>query len=459
MRERFLHVLLDARRTRKQGYAALESRQRVRFAELVTFARAYSPYYRTLYQNLPEQIVDPRLLPVTSKQALMPHFDAWVTDRRVTHEQVRAFVDTPGSIGKRFLDAYTVTTTSGTTGSRGMFLLDNRSLLVASALTVRMLSSWLRFGDIVKILAGGARIAMVIATGGHFASSVAAQRLQMGSRWRRKIIEVFPVHTPMPELVARLNQFRPVMLAPYASMAALLADEQEADRLHISPALVVLAAEGLADAEYARIGKAFNTEIRNSYAATECPFLSYSCAQGWLHVNNDWVVVEPVDADYQPTPPGQQSHTVLISNLANRVQPILRYDLGDSVLQRPDPCPCGNPLPAIRVQGRTADTLTFPSTEGHQVRLTSLMFATLMDRIPGVERFQIVQVAPLRVRLRLLYAGHADPGDVGYAVHNAFKQLLDRHGLGHVTIERADEPPEHSFGGKYRVVIPFHGGA
>lgn len=91
--------------------------------------------------------------------------------------------------------------------------------------------------------------------------------------------------------------------------------------------------------------------------------------EGWLHVNVDWVVFEPVDADYRPVAPGEQSHTVLISNLANRVQPILRYDLGDSVLERPDPCPCGNPFPAIRVQGRSADVLTFRSPAGEKVRL------------------------------------------------------------------------------------------
>lgn len=72
-----------------------------------------------------------------------------------------------------------------------------------------------------------------------------ATRLRKGSRRRGKAIQVFPVHTPMPELVARLNQFRPVILAPYADMAALLAGEEEAGRLHINPVLVVLAAEGL----------------------------------------------------------------------------------------------------------------------------------------------------------------------------------------------------------------------
>lgn len=56
-------------------------------------------------------------------------------------------------------------------------------------------------------------------------------------------------------------------------------------------------------------------------------------------------MLEPVDADYRPTPVGERSHTVLISNLANRVQPVLRYDLGDSVLQRSDPCPAATRCP------------------------------------------------------------------------------------------------------------------
>ena len=43
------------------------------------------------------------------------------------------------------------------------------------------------------------------------------------------------------------------------------------------------------------------------------------------------MILEPVDRDYRPTPPGELSHTVLLTNLANAVQPIIRYDLGDSV--------------------------------------------------------------------------------------------------------------------------------
>ena len=219
--------------------------------------------------------------------------------------------------------------------------------------------------------------------------------------------------------------------------------------------MVLLVAEGLAADEYQRIARVFNTKVGNSYAASECPFISYNCECGWLHVNSDWVVLEPVDADYRPVPPGVQSHTVLVSNLANRVQPILRYDLGDSILERPDPCPCGNPLPAIRVQGRAADMLTFPTDGGERITMPPLLFGTSLYQIPGIEQFQVVQTAPANLRLRLRLEAGADPDRVWQAVHARITRLLTEHQLGHVTLERAKESPERSPGGEYREIIPL----
>ncbi len=260
----------------------------------------------------------------------------------------------------------------------------------------------------------------------------------------------------MPEMVEQLNRFQPALLAPYASMGALLASEQEAGRLHIKPVLVVLSAEGLPEGEYDRIARAFDTKVRHSYAASECPFLSYSCEHGWLHVNSDWVMLEPVDAEYRPVPPGERSHTVLVSNLANRVQPILRYDLGDSVLERPDACPCDNPLPAIRVQGRSSEVLTFPSPSGERVTVAPLVFATAADRVPGVDIFQMVQTSPTSLRVRLRAAPDTDPDHVWQAVRAEITHLLAQRELGHITVERADESPEQSPGGKYRTIIPLN---
>ena len=312
MSESVLWLLRDMRRAKKQGPAALALRQRARLSEMVAFARANSPYYRELYQGLPEQIEDSTPLPITSKKKLMTRFDDWVTDREVTIEKVRSFVDNPDLVGERFLGQYTVFTTSGTTGYPGIFLVDDRAIAVNVALTSRMMSAWLSAGDLIRILVRGGRMAMVVATGGHFLVFAGATRLFKTSRWSRKAFRFFSVHTPLPEIVAQLNQFRPAWVIGYGSVISLLAGEQAAGRLRIKPVLVQPEGETLTAAEYDRIARVFNTKVRDAYGASECPFLSYGCEHGWYHINSDWIVVEPVDADYQPIPLGEQSHSVLV---------------------------------------------------------------------------------------------------------------------------------------------------
>lgn len=450
MSEGLFWTLREAFASRKAKKVA--GRQRARLSEMVVFARANSPYYRELYRDLPDTVEDPALLPVTSKRELMARFDDWATDREVTIDKARAFAENPDLIGERFLGKYTLETTSGTTGTPGIFVLDDPSMAVTGAMGLRTLRAWLRFSDLVRILAGGGRTAMTIASGSHSATAVAAARFRKSASDRKRILAI-SVHAPLSEMVCQLNEFRPALLAPYASIARLLAGEQEAGRLKIHPVLMVLAAEGLPISEYDRIATVFDAKVETSYAATECMFLSYGCEERWLHVNGDWAVLEPVDADYRPVQPGEQSHTVLLSNLANRVQPILRYDLGDSVVMRPDPCPCDNPLPTIRVRGRSADVLSFQAERGERVSIPPL--ALEVDHVPGVELFQIAQTTPTSLRVRLRPATGTDPARVWQAVRTEITRLLAEHKLEHVAVERAEEPPEQSPGGKYRTVIPL----
>jgi phenylacetate-CoA ligase len=457
-RDSFLGLLWDARRARKHGPAARAQRQRARLAELVAYARAHSPYYRELYKDLPARVEDPALLPVTDKKQLMTRFDAWATDREVTLEKVRAFIGNPDLIGERFLGKYLVATTSGTTGTPGIFVLDERHLAVGVALTAYTLTKWLTIGDVIRVLGGGLRRAALHATGGHFVSVATVTRRRRSHRLLARQLKDFSVHTPLPALVAQLNEFRPAVLFGYATVVSLLAREQAAGRLQIQPVLVVVTAEGLALGEYDRIARAFGSKVGNVYGSTEVGYAAYSCAEGWLHVWNEWVVLEPVDADYRPTPPGEPSHTVLVSNLANRVQPILRYDLGDSVLQRPAPCPCGDPLPASRVQGRAGDVFTFPTERGEQVVLPEELAFAVAD-IPGLERSQVVQTTPTSLRVRLRLTAGADPDRVWRAAHTELTRRLAEHRLAHVTVERAEEPPEQSAGGKYRTAIPLRCGS
>ena len=449
-------VWWDAHRAHRQGTEAIRGRQKARLAELVAYAREHSAFYRDLYRGLPGNVEDVTLLPVTNKGELMARFDEIATDPAVKLAAVHEFVADPTRIGHRFAGKYLVATTAGTTGTRGIFVLDDRYWAVTSGLMGILAAKWLSWRDVVRLVGRGARFAEVVATGGHFLSVAASTRESRERPRRHRSLGVFSVHTPLPRLVADLNGFHPALLGGYASVLRLLASEQQAGRLQVDPVLVLSTAEGLPPDERDRLERVFGAVVREVYGCTESGYSAYGCAEGWLHLLEDWVIVEPVDADLRPVRPGTVSHTVLVTNLANRVQPIIRYDVGDRILLRPDPCPCGDQAPAIRVQGRASDVLTFPTADGRGVvTVPPLALGTVVDRTPGVELFQIVQTAPTSLSMRLLPDSGAEPNRVRAAVREGITSLLSDLGLSHVTVEPAPEPPEQTTGGKYRTVIPL----
>ncbi|HZE38186.1 MAG TPA: hypothetical protein VE172_05175 [Stackebrandtia sp.] len=448
----------DARRTRRRGRDEVQRRQRERLADAVAHARAASPYYRELYADLPSRVEDPGLLPVTDKRALMARFDDWTTDPDVTLDKARAFTSDAALVGAKFLDKYLVTTTSGTTGNMGIFIHDDNTLATATALVAdRALrgSGGFGFGTILKLMARGGRSVKIAGTGGHFAAAAAEMSARRNSKRRAKMVRLLSVQSPIPTLVSELNAFRPAILETYASVGLLLAGEQEAGRLRIAPVRVALQGEGLPDKEYERIARAFGCQVSSSYGCNECVVLSYQCGEGWYHINEDWVIFEPVDADHSPTPPGELSHTVLLSTLFKREQPILRYDLGDSVIQRPGPCACGSPFMAVKVRGRASSVLTFPTADGRSVDIVPLLLETAVERVGGIELFQIVQAAPEVLRVRLLTVDGRDAAAVGASVCDELAKILAEHDLSNVRVEPDDEPPRQSGGGKFRTVVPL----
>jgi phenylacetate-coenzyme A ligase PaaK-like adenylate-forming protein len=259
---------------------------------------------------------------------------------------------------------------------------------------------------------------------------------------------------PLPRIVAELNAFRPALLASYPSVLALLAGEQRAGRLRLSPALISTGGEALLPAVRRGVEAAFRCPVIESYSASEAAPLTLPCTRGRLHVNADWFILEPVDATGAPVPAGRFSHSVLVTNLANLVQPLIRYELGDSVAMDADACPCGRPLPTIRVQGRTEEVLHVPGPEGREVGLLPMALATVVEETPGVHRFQVVQTAPTTLAVRLETGPGYRPGAVWDAVRARLGGYLRDQGLPDVALELAPDPPRVSpGGGKLRHVL------
>ena len=448
-------LALDLWRAQREGAVGLARRQERRLADLVAHARSASPFYQRLYRDLPAEGVALRDLPPVTKPHLMAAFDDWVTDPAVTRAGVEAFVADSARVGSPYHDDLFVCTSSGTTGHPGLFVHDHGAVAVYRALSVvRIDFAWLSLGDWLRAVRRGVRWAAVMGTGGHFMGAGWMELERRRSGWRSRAYRVFSAQRPVAELVAELDAFDPTFITGYPSALELLAEEQAAGRLHLRPVLVETGGESTAPDARARMAAAFGCVVHNAYGASECLSLAASCPHDWLHVNSDWVILEPVDEDFRPTSPGRPSHTVLLTNLANRIQPIIRYDLGDSVLARPDPCPCGSPLPAIRVAGRRDDVLRLAAADGRTVSLLPLAIGAVVEETLGVRRSQLVQTGPATIRLRLEAEPDVDVERMWRDVTANLSAYLAEQRLANVDLVRASEPPEQSMhSGKFRQVI------
>ena len=447
----WLPRMTEAWWTRNAGRAAIAAARATRTASLIAFAREHSAYYRAAWSGLPQGPLALAQLPAVTKAELMRSFDAWVSDPAVDLEGVEAFLADRSHIGERYLDRYVVWKSSGSTGEPGIFVQDEPALATYDALIAIQLSAGRLVGPYAwGLLARGGRAALIAATGDHFASIASWRRVCRGSPWPNA--RAFSILDPLPRIVGGLNDYRPAFVASYPTMLALLAQEQAAGRLRLQPACLWSGGEYLAPATAAAIERAFGCPLVNEYGASECMSIAFGCREGALHVNEDWVVLEPVDRNFQPVPPGETSHTVLLTNLANRVQPVIRYDLGDSVLVAPEPCPCGSPLQAIRAQGRQDDVVTLTTAGGVAVSLVPLALTTVVEEAADVHRFQIVARPPYRLALRLEH-GEARRA-AWHAAARALSRYLAAQSLGNVEITLDPQPPARDpRSGKLREVI------
>ncbi len=454
--------------------ATRDAIRRRRVTAMVEHARSASAFYREHYREVAPGNADLAALPPVTRPMLMPRFDDWVVDRRLKRADLLRFIADPARIADPYLGKYTVWTSSGTTGVPGIYVQDADALALYSAL---MTSRFELGGDFGAGFfgAGPARLAFLAAIDGHFAGIVSWERQRRLYPAIAMATRAFSILQPLADLVAQLNDWRPAYVSSYPTMIMLLAGERKAGRLKISPRGLWCGGEGLAEADRTCIEEAFGCPIIEDYGASECMNMAFGCRHGRLHLNDDWVVLEAVDEHHRPVPVGEPSSTVLVTNLANRVQPLIRYDLGDSVTFDSTPCPCGSSHPSLRVEGRGDDVLVLDparpargstacaARDGALVRVLPLAVETVLEEEADIHRFQLTQAGPGILRLRL----DADSERLRAAAFRHAKTVLVRflreQGAAPVKIELDPLPPEcNPVSGKLRrvrVLAGAHPGA
>jgi phenylacetate-coenzyme A ligase PaaK-like adenylate-forming protein len=394
---------------RLNGVAFLEPErllqlQHQRFRAMLRHAVTHSPFYQAKYHGIDIERCQLQDLPITDKNELMAHFDDVVTDRRIRRDDLERFMADPDNVPRKYLDRYPVIHTSGSQGQPVLIVQDPFVLELMFALQMTRGNVHDRAGPVaaVKRLLQPSRLAVISMKHGFYPQGVVWTHVPRPVGYFLKILRLSPTDA---DLVERLNEFRPNVLAAYASVLELLALQ---GNLRLAPELrqVVSNSETLSARSRRHFERSFHAPVIDNYSMGECGFLTTGChTHPGCHVHADWAIMEVVDDEYRPVPAGVTGSKILLTNLANRVQPFLRYEITDQVTMATTPCGCRNGrLPRIeRIDGRASDFF-WVSVGGRERQLLSHVFKNAFEFVNEIREWQVIQESrnSLRIRLEML---------------------------------------------------------
>ena len=438
---RLVKLAVDAWRARAGGPRAIAARRRERLAATLARAREI-PLYRRLWAGLPERAGLDALTPMT-KSVWVEGFEDSIDDPQVTRDALWSYMQDLTRIGAPWLGRYSVCRSSGVMGLKALFVHDQDAMDVYWTLWLtRGWLPWLGVSGTARMVARGGRSVHLVATNGHFASAAFIRRSSPLGAVADARSATLSILKPIGRLTRALDHWQPAVLLGYPTVLEQLAIQQRSGDLSLDLLLAVSVSEWIEPTARQRIEDAFSCPLKDSYAASEFLALGFECPEGWIHVNDDWVVLEPVDHDMRPVPPGEPSDTALVTNLANRAQPIVRHDIEDRVTLRPDPCPCGSPFTAVRLEGRQNDVLHYDGANGRRVALQPIALITLVAGVPGPKMgCQFVQTHPHELSLRIAFPSDADADRTWAEVERRLRAHLRDMGLPHVEVLRSPIPP------------------
>jgi len=312
------------------------------------------------------------------------------------------------------LGGITVGLSSGTSGTRGLFLASaaERDQWAGAALA--------------KVLPGALfetqRIAFCLRANSRLYTTVSARRLRF---------EYFDLLRPVAEHVQRLNALQPTILIAPPSLLRLLAEARAGGRLRIGPRKIVSVAEVLDPLDAAYIEAHFEQRVHQVYQCSE-GFLGSTCRLGTLHLHEDLVVIQREWLDRE-----KRKFVPIVTDFHRTSQPIIRYRLDDILTERAEPCACGSLLTALEtIEGRCDDLFYLPGQAGGWVPVfPDFVRRALMNASPQLTGYVARQLAPDRVEVAL-----AAPDDQQHEIEQAAARAL-----GELWQRMQAQPPQLSF--------------
>jgi putative adenylate-forming enzyme len=397
---------LARRRLKFRSRAALEAWQARRIKRFLTSQLPRAPFYRRFADSALTQ------LPIVDKGVLLEHFTEMNSAGISLEEATSVALASEGSRDfSPVLRGITVGLSSGTQGSRGIFMASAHErnkwagIMLARVLTRNM---------IVQLLLGKAplKVAFFMRANSNLYTTLASSRIDL---------RFYDLLGGLDRHLQALQAQHPAILVAPSRILGKIARLVIEQRIRLDPVKVIAVAEVLEPDDRRCIEQAFGGVTHQLYQCTE-GFLAYTCEQGVLHLNEEFIHVEPewLDAEHTRFVP-------VITDFTRTTQYFIRYRLNDILRVRPTACACNNPSMALAaIEGRCDDILWLPCAQGMELR------ALYPDTIRHA-----ISIAPnalpdyrIEQRAHAFHIAVSDDAQASYeSVADALRQAARRQGL------------------------------
>jgi phenylacetate-CoA ligase len=359
------HAALDA--SQWWSVDALNALRIKRLRALLSSAGEQVPYYRKLFSDLafdPSAVTslgDLQRLPFLTKALIRAHSD----DLRSTQAQGLARFNTGGSSGEPLV-----------------FFIGRERVSRDVAAKWRATRWWgVDIGDPEIVLWGSP-----IELGAQDRIKVLRDRLM-----RTRLLPAFDMSpSRVASFIDTIRRVRPRMLFGYPSAFALIARHARKAGIRLDDVGIKVAfvtSERLYPHQRELIESVFGCPVANGYGGRDAGFIAHQCPQGSMHITAEDVIVEIVDEDGNVVEAGV-SGEIVVTHLATRDYPFIRYRTGDVGVLSETRCPCGRGLPVLAdIQGRSTDFVV--AADGTVMHGLSLIY--VVRDLPGIESFRIEQ--------------------------------------------------------------------
>ena len=266
---------------------------------------------------------------------------------------------------------------------------------------------------------------------------------------RTELLPAFEMSDAKVEgFIARIREVRPRMVFGYPSAISHIAGYAEKKGIRLDDLgvkVVFVTSERLYDHQREIISRLFACPVANGYGGRDAGFIAHACPSGSMHITAEDIIVEIIDGEGRVQPPGV-SGEIVVTHLATRDYPFVRYRTGDVGVLSEDRCPCGRGLPILReIQGRSTDFVI--SADGTVMHGLALIY--VLRDIPGVASFKIVQETTALTTVFVVPGPLFEAGDVG-RIQEGLKRRLGASVT--IDVKLVDVVPAEA-SGKFRYVV------